>query len=115
MGIVVNNAILLVHQSRSGERQGLPRDEAVRRALHLRVRPILMSTLTSIFGMLPLLLVPGEGSLMYRGMAGVIVGSILGSVLAIYIGDIVDFWQQITGAMVFDPNIYFISQLPAEL
>ena len=62
LGLVVNNAILLVHQTRSGERNGLSRDEAVRQALHLRVRPIFMSTLTSIFGMLPLLLIPGEGA-----------------------------------------------------
>jgi len=40
----------------------------------LRMRPIFMSTLTSIFGMLPLLLMPGEGSVIYRGLAVVIVG-----------------------------------------
>ena len=74
LGLVVNNAILLVHQTRSGERNGLDRETAVAEALKLRVRPILMSTLTSIFGMLPLLLMPGEGSLIYRGLAGVIVG-----------------------------------------
>jgi multidrug efflux pump subunit AcrB len=81
LGLVVNNAILLVHQTRIGEREGLPRDEAVRQALLLRVRPIFMSTLTSIFGMLPLLLVPGEGALIYRGLAGVIVGGMAVSTL----------------------------------
>ena len=81
LGLVVNNAILLVHQTRAGERAGLPRDEAVRQALLLRVRPIFMSTLTSIFGMLPLLLVPGEGALIYRGLAGVIVGGMAVSTL----------------------------------
>jgi multidrug efflux pump subunit AcrB len=40
-----------------------------------------MSTLTSIFGMLPLLLIPGEGSLIYRGLAGVIVGGMAVSTL----------------------------------
>lgn len=74
LGLVVNNAILLVHQTRNGERQGLERREAVHQALLLRLRPIFMSTLTSIFGMLPLLLMPGAGSVIYRGLASVIVG-----------------------------------------
>jgi len=46
----------------------------VRQALNLRLRPIFMSTLTSIFGMLPLVLMPGEGSVIYRGLATAIVG-----------------------------------------
>ncbi len=74
LGLVVNNAILLVHQARQGERQGLGRREAVQQAIEYRLRPIFMSTLTSIFGMLPLLLVPGAGTELYRGLAGVIVG-----------------------------------------
>jgi len=81
LGLVVNNAILLVHQTRRGERDGLDRDQAVYQALRVRVRPIMMSTLTSIFGMLPLLLMPGEGSLIYRGLAGVIVGGMAVSTL----------------------------------
>lgn len=74
LGLVVNNAILLVHQTRNGEREGLSRQEAVYQAVLLRLRPIFMSTLTSIFGMLPLLLLPGAGSVIYRGLAAVIVG-----------------------------------------
>jgi len=74
LGLVVNNAILLVAQTRSGEEDGLTRDEAVERALALRIRPIFMSTLTSIMGMLPLVLFPGAGSAIYRGMATTIVG-----------------------------------------
>jgi multidrug efflux pump subunit AcrB len=74
MGLVVNNAILLVHQTRSAERRGLARADAVRQALGLRLRPVFMSTLTSIFGMLPLVLMPGVGSVIYRGLATVIVG-----------------------------------------
>jgi len=46
----------------------------VENALKIRLRPIFMSTLTSIFGMLPLLLIPGEGSVIYRGLAASIVG-----------------------------------------
>ncbi len=74
LGLVVNNAILLVHQTREAERNGLSRSDAVQQALNMRMRPIFMSTLTSIFGMLPLLLLPGEGSVIYRGLAVVIVG-----------------------------------------
>ena len=74
LGLVVNNAILLVHQTRSAEREGFSRQSAVEQAVRLRLRPILMTTLTSIFGMLPLLLVPGAGTELYRGLAIVIVG-----------------------------------------
>ncbi|WP_417317588.1 efflux RND transporter permease subunit [Emcibacter sp.] len=74
LGLVVNNAILLVVQTRKAESEGSERSEAVQAALELRMRPILMSTLTSIVGMLPLLLFPGEGSAIYRGLAASIVG-----------------------------------------
>jgi len=74
LGLVVNNAILLVDQTRQAERGGMERSEAVENALRIRLRPIFMSTLTSIFGMLPLLLIPGEGSVIYRGLAASIVG-----------------------------------------
>jgi multidrug efflux pump subunit AcrB len=74
LGLVVNNAILLVHQTRAAERSGLGRREAVEQAVGLRLRPILMSTLTSMFGMLPLLVIPGPGTELYRGLAAVIVG-----------------------------------------
>lgn len=74
LGLVVNNAILLVHQTRSAEREGIDRRGAVEQAIRRRLRPILMSTLTSLFGMIPLLVIPGPGSEVYRGLAAVIVG-----------------------------------------
>jgi multidrug efflux pump subunit AcrB len=74
LGLVVNNAILLVDQTRRAERSGLSRDEAVEKALNIRLRPIFMSTFTTIFGMLPLVLMPGDGSVIYRGLATAIVG-----------------------------------------
>ncbi|MDA8019066.1 MAG: efflux RND transporter permease subunit [Thermoanaerobaculia bacterium] len=74
LGLVVNNAILLVHQTRQAEREGEGRRAAVKQALTLRMRPIFTSTLTSIFGMLPLVLIPGPGSAIYRGLAVAIVG-----------------------------------------
>jgi len=82
LGLVVNNAILLVHQTRAAEREGLSRADAVAQAIRIRARPIFMSTLTSICGMLPLMLVPGAGSEIYRGLATVIVGGM--SVSAVF-------------------------------
>ena len=81
LGLVVNNAILLVDQTRQAEQEGMNRDEAVRSALQVRMRPIFMSTFTSIFGMLPLLLIPGQGSVIYRGLAAAIVGGMSCSLL----------------------------------
>jgi multidrug efflux pump subunit AcrB len=74
LGLVVNNAILLVDQTRRAEREGMNRHDAVEKALSVRLRPIFMSTFTTIFGMLPLVLMPGEGSVIYRGLATTIVG-----------------------------------------
>jgi multidrug efflux pump subunit AcrB len=81
LGLVVNNAILLVMQTRIGQKNGLDRSKAVRDAVRIRARPIYMSTLTSIFGMLPLMLVPGVGSQIYRGLATVIIGGMLVSAI----------------------------------
>ena len=81
LGLVVNNAILLVAQTRAAEARGLNRSDAVHQALRYRLRPIFMSTLTSLFGMLPLLVVPGAGSEIYRGMAAAIVGGMSVSTL----------------------------------
>ncbi|MBU2882045.1 efflux RND transporter permease subunit [Psychrosphaera sp. B3R10] len=74
LGLVVNNAILLVDQTRVAEKEGLPIRDAVKKAVLIRSRPVYLSTLTSLFGMLPLMLMPGVGSEIYRGLATVIVG-----------------------------------------
>ncbi|HEU4530239.1 MAG TPA: efflux RND transporter permease subunit [Steroidobacteraceae bacterium] len=81
MGLVVNNAILLVDQTRTGERDGLPRREAVLQAIQLRIRPIFSTTAVSLVGMLPLAVVPGPGSTLYRGLGAVIVGGMMVSTL----------------------------------
>jgi multidrug efflux pump subunit AcrB len=70
-----------VYRARDGEREGLDRKAAVASAVRLRLRPILMSTTTSLFGMLPLLLLPGAGTELYRGLAAVIVGGLTVSAL----------------------------------
>jgi multidrug efflux pump subunit AcrB len=81
IGLVVNNSIIIVAQKRDAEAKGLNRTDAVQQALRYRLRPIFMSTLTSLFGMLPLLVVPGAGSEIYRGMAAAIVGGMAVSTL----------------------------------
>ena len=81
LGLVVNNAILLVMQTRAGQANGLDRSAAVADAVRMRARPIYMSTLTSIFGMLPLMVIPGVGSQIYRGLATVIIGGMFVSAI----------------------------------
>ena len=81
MGIVVNNAILLVHRTRQSQTDGMSRKDAVRDALEVRLRPIFMTTMTTIMGMLPLVLIPGPGSVIYRGLAATIVGGMSVSTL----------------------------------
>ena len=77
VGIVVNNAILIVHQALFNLREeGMPPIEAIEEATRNRIRPIFMSTLTSIMGMLPLVVIPGEGSELYRGLGAVVVGGL---------------------------------------
>ena len=77
LGLVVNAAILLVDQTRARERAGLPRREAVRQALETRARPIVLSTLTAVLGMAPLIFMPGLGAGIYRGLAAVVSGGMV--------------------------------------
>jgi multidrug efflux pump subunit AcrB len=77
IGIVVNNAILIVHQSLNLIRhENMQAHQAICDATRSRLRPIFMSSLTSLFGMLPLILVPGPGSEFYRGLGSVITGGL---------------------------------------
>ena len=85
-GVVVNNAILIVHQALNFRRSGVDEDgnavatdagEAIVQSVQSRVRPILMSTLTSVGGMLPLVFLTGPGSELYRGLGAVITGGLL--------------------------------------
>jgi HAE1 family hydrophobic/amphiphilic exporter-1 len=77
IGIVVNNAILLVHQTLHNIRkEGMTPEIAITEATRNRIRPIFSSTLTSVFGMLPLVVFPGAGSELYRGLGSVVVGGL---------------------------------------
>ncbi len=77
LGLVVNAAILLVDQTRAREHAGMSRVDAVREALETRARPIVLSTLTAVLGMAPLILMPGLGSAVYRGLAAVVSGGMI--------------------------------------
>ena len=74
IGSVVNNPILIVYQTLNNIKYGMSGKVAISYALQTRIRPIFMSTATSLFGMLPLVLAPGAGSELYRGMGSVILG-----------------------------------------
>ena len=76
VGTVVNNPILIVYQSLNYIKLGMNGKAAVRLALKTRIRPISMSIATSLFGMLPLVIAPGAGSELYRGMGSVILGGL---------------------------------------
>ncbi len=87
IGIVVNNAILLVHQTlHLVRKEGMTPSDAILEATRNRIRPIFMSTLTSVCGMLPLVLFPGAGSELYRGLGSVVLGGLaLSAVLTLAI------------------------------
>ncbi len=79
-GIVVNNAILLVdHTNLLRRRDSMPIREAIEEAGRRRLRPILMTALTTVFGLLPLALGLGEGGEAQAPMARVVIGGLLSS------------------------------------
>ena len=79
IGVVVNNAILIVHQTLNIFRivPTTPVKDAIRDAVASRVRPIFMSVVTSTLGMMPLVVFPGAGSELYRGLGSVVIGGLL--------------------------------------
>jgi len=82
IGIVVNNAILIVHQTLNIlKEKGIDPKDAIVESVNSRIRPIFMSTTTSVFGMLPLVLFPGSGSELYRGLGSVVVGGLVVSTI----------------------------------
>jgi HAE1 family hydrophobic/amphiphilic exporter-1 len=87
IGVVVNNAILIVHQSLNYIRyEGMEQKEAVLESARTRIRPIYMTAITSIFGMLPLVVFPGPGSELYRGLGSVVLGGLaLSTVFTLFV------------------------------
>ncbi len=80
-GIVVNNGIVLVDYINKLRERGMERDEAVKKAAPMRVRPILMTTFTTVLAMVPMALSQGNGADMSKPMAVVIIGGLLCSTI----------------------------------
>jgi multidrug efflux pump subunit AcrB len=82
MGTVVNNPILIVDRAMQDMKEGnLSAIEAVREAVASRLRPIAMSTLTTICGLSPLVFIPGAGTELYRGVGAIVLFGILGAAI----------------------------------
>jgi multidrug efflux pump subunit AcrB len=80
MGVVVNNPILIVDQSVYNVRhEGMGALEAVRNAVETRLRPIAMSSITTIFGLSPLVFLPGAGTELYRGLGVIVLFGVAGA------------------------------------
>nr|MDJ0918063.1 efflux RND transporter permease subunit [Woeseiaceae bacterium] len=82
MGTVVNNPILIVDRAMQRMRDhGASAIDAVRDAVASRLRPIAMSTLTTICGLSPLVFIPGAGTELYRGVGAIVLFGILGAAI----------------------------------
>jgi len=80
MGVVVNNPILIVDQSVYNVRhEGMGALEAVRSAVETRLRPIAMSSITTICGLSPLVFLPGAGTELYRGLGAIVLFGVAGA------------------------------------
>jgi HAE1 family hydrophobic/amphiphilic exporter-1 len=76
-GVVVNNAILIIHQANNFAGEGMPRRAALFESARTRLRPIVMTVLTTVTGLIPLALGGGAGSELYQGMAVVMLGGLI--------------------------------------
>lgn len=82
IGTVVNNAILIVHQALNLIRdESYAPNDAILESVRTRVRPILMTTATTVLGLCPLVLFAGSGSELYRGLGSVLLGGLLFSTI----------------------------------
>jgi HAE1 family hydrophobic/amphiphilic exporter-1 len=82
IGTVVNNPILIIHQSLNHiNEDGMTPREAILESIRTRIRPIFMTTTTTVLGLLPLVLFPGAGSELYRGLGSVVLGGLIVSTL----------------------------------
>ncbi|WP_428266988.1 efflux RND transporter permease subunit [Haliangium sp.] len=109
IGVVVNNAILMVEGALTRMReQGASLEEAITGAVDDRVRPILMSTSTSLAGLMPLVFFPGAGSELYRGVGSIVLGGLaLSTVLSLVLVPAVftSVWRLRTGRRVAKAKI----------
>jgi HAE1 family hydrophobic/amphiphilic exporter-1 len=101
-GIVVNNAILIVHQTLNFMREGRAPQEALIESVRSRVRPIFMTSTTTVFAMLPLVLSRGSGSELYRGLGSAVLGGLTLSTLftLVLIPTLYSLWLDIKAPVV---------------
>ena len=84
IGTVVNNPILLVEQARQNFKAGMEPVAAVMESVRIRLRPIMMSMLTTIFGLAPVVFLPGAGTELYRGLGTIVLfGLFFSTILAL--------------------------------
>src|SRR5690606_5922693 len=81
MGLVTKNAILLVDFANQARARGMARSQALLQAAEIRLRPILMTTLAMVFGMMPLAIGTGEGAEQRAPLAHAVIGGVLASTL----------------------------------
>lgn len=82
LGTVVNNPILIVDQALQNYRdEKMSATEAVHAAIEVRLRPILMTTITTVCGIAPLVFIPGAGTELYRGVGAIVLFGLLFSTL----------------------------------
>ena len=90
MGLVAKNGILLIDAAKEKMKQGIPIKEALREAGYVRLRPIIMTTLAMIFGMIPAAIATGAGSESRAPMAQAIIGGLItSSILTLFVVPIV--------------------------
>jgi len=93
MGLVTKNAILLVDFANQARKQGMERGAALLEAAHVRLRPILMTTLAMVFGMIPLALGLAEGSEQRAPMGQAVIGGIItSSILTLVVVPVIYTW-----------------------
>lgn len=123
LGSVVNNPILIVEQSLNFMREGGHGSsrEAIVEATLSRIRPMLMTTVTTVFGLMPLVLVPGAGTEIYRGLGAVMFGGLLvGTVVTLLfipcvMSLLVDFGEKFMAAEhAFEEKVLHISHEEVE-
>ncbi|HYC77771.1 MAG TPA: efflux RND transporter permease subunit, partial [Planctomycetota bacterium] len=99
-GVVVNNAIILIDTVNRLRREGMRRDDALKEASQMRLRPIAMTTATTLLGLVPLALGFGEGAEMRRPMAVVVIAGLAASTVL---------------TLVVIPTVYSLAARPGPL
>jgi HAE1 family hydrophobic/amphiphilic exporter-1 len=93
MGLVTKNAILLVDFANQARKSGMERNAALLEAAHVRLRPILMTTLAMVFGMVPLAMGLAEGSEQRAPMGQAVIGGIItSSILTLVVVPVIYTW-----------------------